>query len=668
MSNLGSAAGESPPGIASAPSSATHDRRSLSSRLLLVISMAFLVVVGLGARFTWRFGRLAAEGLGLTLDLKETLSLNSELRHGVADEIAALRRQLEAEDPAFPAAYRRQHYELTEKEMRYLKLQVGEPERLRVEQLRALHAELGLRAGHLVADLEAGRRDHALGRLRMIEQLGDDIGRTFDVLEGLQLRRLSAAALRLEEVVASGERAILTVAAALVALLALLAFYVRRTVLRPLERLQRVSDALRRGDFSVRAPVVRDDEIGRLAKGFNFMAASLSESWASLEQKVEERTRALSALQEQLVHSAKMSAIGQLVSGVAHELNNPLTAILGFSELLRNELATAGADPQQVKRVEEIVAEADRCRRIVANLLQFARRSEPRLVPVGLNDVVEQMLRLREYDLDTRNVRLVRSYDESEPAILADAGKLQQVVLNLVGNARDALVESGREGRIEVATRVEGDRVVLSVSDDGTGMKEPSRVFEPFYTTKEVGKGTGLGLSVCYGIVHEHGGTITGENRPEGGARFVVTLPRAAAAADEKAAPAAEPPVSRLPRRALVVDDEKPLLSLQISYLGSLGVSAEGVASGEEAVRYLESNSVDLVVSDVRMPGRIDGVALYDWVGAHRPELKSRFLLVSGDIVGVDERDLMRHRGVPCLQKPFRFGEYSRAVRQVLGG
>src|SRR5207244_11264717 len=123
--------------------------------------------------------------------------------HGIADEIAGLRRQLEAEDPGFPAAYRRQHYELTEKEMRYLKVWTDEPERLRVEQLRALHAELGLRAGQLVGDLEAVRRDHALGRLRMIEQLGEDVGRTVDVLEALQLRRLSAAALRLDEVVAS---------------------------------------------------------------------------------------------------------------------------------------------------------------------------------------------------------------------------------------------------------------------------------------------------------------------------------------------------------------------------------------------------------------------------------------------------------------------------------
>jgi signal transduction histidine kinase len=667
MSNQEPASG-SPSGTFAAGGSGMHERPSLSGRFLLVIAATFLGVVALGAVFTYRFGQLSSESLRLTLDLQQTLSLNAELRRGVSEEIAGLRRQLEEEEPGFAAAYQKEHYELTEKETRYLRLHIGEPERLRVEQLRALHGELAIRAGQLLADLSRGERERAGTRLLLVERLGADMSRTLTALEELQVGKLSSVVQRLDRVVRNGQRAILTLAALLVVVLAALALYVRRAVLVPLARLQEASDALRRGDFSVRAPVLRDDEIGRLAKGFNFMAASASlrDSYASLERKVEERTRELSRLQEQLVQAAKMSAMGQLVSGVAHELNNPLTSILGFSELLKADLVESRGDAEQVERLEEIAAEADRCRRIVANLLQFARRQEPRLEPVHLNDVVERMVTMREYELGTRNVKLERRYDASDPVLLADASKLQQVVLNLLNNAGDAVLEAGRPGTIVVTTRIAGEEVVLEVVDDGLGVRAPERVFEPFYTTKEVGKGTGLGLSVCYGIVEEHRGAITIENRPEGGARVCVTLPRGSGTASGKPASQASLAAVGLPRHALVVDDEKPLIALQISFLSTLGVDAAGVLSGEDAVRYLEANAVDLVVSDVRMPGAIDGLALYDWVVANRPQLLRRFLLVSGDVVRVDQVELWKERSIPCLQKPFRLDEYTRAVRKVL--
>lgn len=655
-----------PSGSDSIPTARRRRRLSVSTRSLFFLSITFLFVVVLGAVFTLRFGRLSSEGLHLSRDLHDTLSLNAELAQGVSEETALLRRQVESPEPGFAAAHRSRHYALIEKEMKYLKLDIGDAERLRVEQIRAIHGELALRAGQLLVDLESGDRDRALARLRLVERLGDDISRGLDELELVQIEKLSSVIFRVDHLVGSGKRAIVTLAAVFLVVLALAALHLRKYVLEPLRELQTASEAIRRGDFSARAPVLRDDELGHLAKGFNFMAASLGESYASLERKVAERTLALGKLQEQLVQSAKMSAVGQLVSGVAHELNNPLTAILGFSELLRAKVASRGGDPAEIERLDEIAAEAERCRRIVANLLQFARRRDPRLEAVRLNEVVEGMLRLRDYELGTRNIRLERSYDPGDPVLMADPSKLQQVVLNLLNNARDAVLETGRPGRIVVATGVEGDLVTLRVDDDGPGMREPGRVFEPFYTTKEVGKGTGLGLSVCYGIVEEHEGAITAVNLPGGGASFLVALPKGEAALVERIPSQAGIKAPGRRWRALVVDDEKPLVALQISFLAELGVDAAGVASGEEAVHYLQGHGVDLVISDVRMPGAIDGLKLFDWVGAHRPELTDRFLLVSGDVLGMDDGAFARERSVPCLQKPFRFVEYARVVRKVL--
>jgi two-component system NtrC family sensor kinase len=172
-----------------------------------------------------------------------------------------------------------------------------------------------------------------------------------------------------------------------------------------------------------------------------------------------------------------------------------------------------------------IISQVDRCKRIVSGLSQFARRQKPRLEPVRLNRLVERVLALRAYELEARNVTLVRDYDPADPELAADSYKLEQVVLNLLNNAHDAIRESGRgQGTIRVTTELNDSGAAISIEDDGAGIREPDRIFEPFYTTKEVGQGTGLGLAVCYGIVEEHGGTIRAENRHPG-ARLTVTLP-----------------------------------------------------------------------------------------------------------------------------------------------
>ena len=640
---------------------------TVARRFLLFLSATFLVVIAVAAWHTYRFSRLSSENARALRNLEETVALNQELERGVSAQINRLHHRLYVDDPDFERSLRALHWELGEKATQYLRLDIAEPERLAVEGIRNLHAELGVRATQMLERLRRGDLPKALLALEMVEQLGADLSTRFRELNVVQLRKLEDVLLEGQSNVAAARRAMFGLGGVLALNLIGLAFLFRQDVLRPLQSLQETSRAIRAGDLSARAPIRRLDEIGFLTQDFNFMGEALAQSYAGLEKKVEDRTRQLEGLQRQLVESEKMFAVGRLVSGVAHELNNPLASILGFAELQKESLAARGASPDEVSRVADIATEAERCRRIVANLLQFARRGEPHLESVRLSDVVERAVQLRAYELGTQNVTLVRDYDRSGPVLAADPHKLQQVALNLLNNARDAVKDVARPGRIEVVTRRKGDTVMLEVRDNGPGIQAIERIFEPFYTTKEVGKGTGLGLAVCYGIVQEHGGEIRAENLAAG-ACFRVTLPRGEPERLQPVTAVATPPpaaASHAIRRALVVDDEKLLVNLQVSFLSQLGIEATGVYSGEKAIHYMEEHDVDLVISDVRMPGSVDGLALREWIRENRPALLGRFLLVSGDVAGFDSGEFSGATPDVVLQKPFRFNEYARVVRQL---
>src|SRR5579864_3400029 len=218
--------------------------------------------------------------------------------------------------------------------------------------------------------------------------------------------------------------------------------------------------------------------------------------------------------QEQLLQSEKMSAVGQLISGVAHELNNPLTAILGYTQLLESEKL----EPRIEEFIQKLRKQAQRTQRIVQNLLSFARQHKPQRVHVDLRSVIEDTIALRDYDLKVNNIGVEREFEAVLPSVVADPHQLEQVYLNIINNAADAMMESGRGGRLRVSIATENGSVVTSFHDSGPGIYDPKHVFDPFYTTKRVGKGTGLGLSICYGIVKEHGGEISAQNHPAGGA------------------------------------------------------------------------------------------------------------------------------------------------------
>src|SRR5246127_834511 len=270
------------------------------------------------------------------------------------------------------------------------------------------------------------------------------------------------------------------------------------------------------------------------------LLVAISRQLATTIEKVrlyEEPSRAYEDLrktQEQLLQSEKMSAVGQLIAGVAHELNNPLTAILGYAELLESE----GLNNRAQDYVGKLFKQAQRTHRVVQNLLSFARQRKPQRDEVDIRKVLDETLALRDYDLKINNIRVERDLPAEAALVVADPHQIEQVFLNIINNALDAILETGRNGKLKIRVNCHGGHVCTQFIDDGPGIKEPKRIFDPFYTTKSVGKGTGLGLSICYGIVKEHGGDITAGNNPEGGAMIEVRLPASAVVA---AAPVEEP-------------------------------------------------------------------------------------------------------------------------------
>ena len=366
-------------------------------------------------------------------------------------------------------------------------------------------------------------------------------------------------------------------------------------------------------------------------------------------------------LQEQLIQSEKMSAIGQLVSGVAHELNNPLAGISAFAQLLLTEKRFP---PDQRTAAEMIYAEARRASRIVQNLLTFARQHKPERTPTGVNQVLDDTLELRGYELRVRGIEVTRDYDEQIPETMADAHQLQQVFLNLVTNAEQAMEKSPRESqRLIVRTRRTGAVIRIDVEDTGPGIPPNllERIFNPFFTTKPTGSGTGLGLSISLGIVREHEGRIWAENAPQGGARFIVEVPIVThrASGESQAIPLVPLQGDRL--QILVVDDEASVrVSLQ-RYLAGRGHEVETTSSGREALGRLREGRFDAVIVDMRMPD-VSGEELYRELQTNDPQHADRIIFTTGQLVDEQVRTFLASTGRPCVPKPFEFAAFDQAL------
>src|SRR5580765_1371560 len=367
--------------------------------------------------------------------------------------------------------------------------------------------------------------------------------------------------------------------------------------------------------------------------------------------------------QEQLLQSEKMSAVGQLISGVAHELNNPLTAILGYTQLLESEKL----EPRIEEFVQKLRKQAQRTQRIVQNLLSFARQHKPARVHVDPRSVVEDTIALRDYDLKVNNIEVVREFDAVLPSVVADPHQLEQVYLNIINNAADAMMDGGRGGRLRIRIVTDNGNVITSFHDSGPGIFDPKHVFDPFYTTKGVGKGTGLGLSICYGIVKEHGGEISAQNHPDGGALLQVRLP---IAVGEKPVTERDRLValreSRLEGTVLLVDDEEAVLDFEREVLTAAGLKVFTVSSGAEAVESLKNDDFDVLLLDSKIPGTWSSEEVFHWLEENRPEMVPRTVLVLSNVSDPGVRAFVDATKIFCLVKPFEVSDLLAVTRRVM--
>ncbi len=394
------------------------------------------------------------------------------------------------------------------------------------------------------------------------------------------------------------------------------------------------------------------------------LLVAISRQLATTIEKVqlyEETCRAYEDLrrtQEQLLQSEKMSAVGQLIAGVAHELNNPLTAILGYAQLLEG----AGLDPQSADYVRKLFKQAQRTHRVVQNLLSFARQRKPQKQEVDLCKVLEESLTLREYDLRVNNVSVEREIAEAVPSVVGDPHQLEQVFLNVINNALDAMVENNGSGVLKVRVFKKDAYVCVEFDDSGPGIKDPSRIFDPFYTTKSVGKGTGLGLSICYGIVKEHGGEILARNREEGGATIAIRL----LASEKPALPEPVAPVRReslLAGRVLLVEDEEAVMEFERDVLVGAGAEVTTSMSVEDTQQRLRNGAFDVIVMNGRMPGGCSAREMYEWIAKNCPGLEKGLLLTFSTVTDAETRSFLQEHGVPSLAKPFEVADLISLVR-----
>ena len=366
-------------------------------------------------------------------------------------------------------------------------------------------------------------------------------------------------------------------------------------------------------------------------------------------------------LQEQLIQSEKMSAIGQLIAGVAHDLNNPLASVVGFSDFLTEagEVPPSLAEPLQVIRQE-----AERAATIVKNLLSFARSQEGERQRQPIKRILESTLVLLRNQLMAHKVEATLEVEPGLPEVEVNGNQIKQVFVNLINNACQAIASDAPSGRLWIAAKAtrDGGGIAVAMTDSGPGMTEEiaARVFEPFFTTKAEGEGTGLGLSICQGIVKEHGGRILLETKPGAGATFTVELP-VGAAAPQVEAEAASPATGR-PLHILVVDDEPHILHYMRVTLESWGHTVEVASDGTYALERALAEPFDVIICDLRMP-HLSGRDMYAKLARQDPRAAERIVFATGDTVRGDTLQFLERLGRPYLHKPFTLAE----LRDALG-
>lgn len=380
-------------------------------------------------------------------------------------------------------------------------------------------------------------------------------------------------------------------------------------------------------------------------------------------------------LGEKLLHAEKLSSMGKLVAGIAHELNNPLMGIMGFSQLLMDT-----PDSKRIKdvrgKLEKISHESMRTARIVQNLLTFARASASKREYTDINESIRGTIDLRGYSLRSNNINISLNLDKTLPPTMVDKYQLQQVFINLINNAEDAILEASGSGTLEIRTGLTDGSIEITFSDDGPGVPQAllGKVFDPFFTTKDVGKGTGLGLSITHGIIAEHGGSISlenkdGENKEGSGAVVTITLPLRGQRDEDSPGSGVGAEYAHLQgienESILLVEDEPVVRESLYVFLSGQGLSVDEVSGGAEAAAALrrKEGRYSIVVTDLRMAG-LNGIELYNQTVTQYPWLKKKFIMLTGDVFSDDTKAFLDRNSCPCLLKPFEPRELLDAIKR----
>lgn len=409
---------------------------------------------------------------------------------------------------------------------------------------------------------------------------------------------------------------------------------------------------------------------------------------ARLHNELQASLRRLEETQEEVIQTEKMTALGTLLSGVAHELNNPLCGVLGYAQLLQQ----GNADPKLRKGIDIILREADRAARIVKNLLTFARREKPEKKPLGLNGILLKTIERKAYDLKVCHIEVKADLDPNLPFILGDFHQLQNALANLITNAQQAMFETHGKGVLTIRSQAAQHKVSITIADDGPGIppEDARRVFDPFFTTKEVGKGTGLGLSVCFAIVREHGGVIRVSSDPGKGAAFTIELPAAppealaaaseapaqaradaggqAAGAPEAAAPPEIPAAvggSSAGPRILVADTEPNVQDVLVELLGRLGYRADTAGTAEGTLAKIRASEYDALIADFALP-RLEGRKLLETLRAEKPALARRLIFLAGDTASPSLMEFAATTGSLLIGKPFDLETVRATLQRIL--
>jgi PAS domain S-box-containing protein len=380
-------------------------------------------------------------------------------------------------------------------------------------------------------------------------------------------------------------------------------------------------------------------------------------------KKGEEKQR---KLQEKAEMSSHLAAVGEMAAGIAHEINNPLTSIIGFADLLTQNRSL----PEDVRECLTVINHSSlRVKDIVKRMLTFARQIEPTQTAVDITELIDHTLELRSYALKTSNIKVIRDYTADLPMITIDPGQIQQVLLNLVVNAEFAMRSAHDKGVLTIRAEKTASHVRITVSDDGPGVPEDilNKVFNPFFTTKELGEGTGLGLSLSIGIVHEHKGDLRCESIPGQGASFILELP----VTEAKPAPAFQPVEPKESKstvtntRVLIVDDEESIRFMLKRALSDEGFLVEVCEHAEHAVDHIINGNYDVILADIRMPG-LNGIELHKHISKTAPKMGRRIIMITGDVYDKSHHEYISEHQIPLVGKPFDLATILRDIQQLM--